>query len=51
MRILFTGGCGKAGRHVVAQLRAAGHRVLNVDVMLSKEDGTDFVKVDLTDGG
>ncbi len=31
MRVLFTGGTGKAGRHVVAYLAAAGHKVLNVD--------------------
>ena len=30
-RILFTGGAGKAGRHVVPYLVARGHRVLNVD--------------------
>lgn len=31
MRVFFTGGSGKAGRHVVAYLAAAGHRVLNFD--------------------
>jgi nucleoside-diphosphate-sugar epimerase len=31
MRVLFTGGSGKAGRHVVAYLAAQGHRVLNFD--------------------
>ena len=29
MRILFTGGSGKAGRHVVAHLVEQGHRILN----------------------
>ncbi|MDG1338826.1 MAG: NAD(P)-dependent oxidoreductase [Paracoccaceae bacterium] len=51
MRILFTGGCGKAGRHVVAGLRAAGHRVLNVDLAEPQEARGDFVKVDLTESG
>lgn len=31
MRVLFTGGSGKAGRHVVPYLVAQGHRVLNFD--------------------
>ncbi len=31
MRILFTGGSGKAGRHAVKYLLNKGHRVLNVD--------------------
>jgi len=31
MRILLTGGSGKAGRHAVACLLSLGQRVLNVD--------------------
>ncbi len=31
MQVLFTGGSGKAGRHVVPYLAAKGHSVLNVD--------------------
>jgi nucleoside-diphosphate-sugar epimerase len=31
MRVLFTGGSGKAGKHVVPYLVAQGHRVLNFD--------------------
>ena len=30
-RIFFTGGSGKAGKHVVPYLLAQGHRVMNVD--------------------
>ena len=30
-RIVFTGGSGKAGRHVVPYLLDKGHKVLNVD--------------------
>ena len=33
MRILFTGGSGKAGRHAIAYLIEQGHRVLNLDVI------------------
>ncbi len=31
-RIVFTGGTGKAGRHVVPYLVGRGHEVLNVDL-------------------
>ena len=51
MRIVVTGGSGKAGRWAVAHLRAEGHDVLNVDV---RHDGSDFglcVVADLTDPG
>ncbi|MDP1575621.1 MAG: NAD(P)-dependent oxidoreductase, partial [Cypionkella sp.] len=39
MRVLFTGGSGKAGRHVVAYLAAAGHKVLNVDRVALRHPG------------
>lgn len=51
MRVLFTGGSGKAGRHVVAHLAAAGHRVLNVDQVALKMDGVHDVLGDITDAG
>ncbi|KAI0476395.1 UDP-glucose 4-epimerase [Xylariaceae sp. FL0804] len=31
-RIVFTGGSGKAGRHVIPELVRRGHRVLNLDL-------------------
>jgi nucleoside-diphosphate-sugar epimerase len=51
MRILFTGGSGKAGRHAVAYLRDQGHRVLNVDLKPLDLPGVDNRIVDITNAG
>ncbi|MEM8736038.1 MAG: NAD(P)-dependent oxidoreductase [Planctomycetota bacterium] len=51
MRIAFTGGSGKAGRHVVTHLVAAGHRVLNLDLVPSNISGAFDLITDLTDAG
>lgn len=51
MRILFTGGSGKAGRHVVTHLVAQGHRVLNLDLTPANIPGAFDMTVDLTDAG
>ncbi|MGP9807868.1 NAD-dependent epimerase/dehydratase family protein [Halomonas sp. AOP12-C2-37] len=51
MRILFTGGSGKAGRHATAYLRDQGHRVTNLDWIVSDVPGITTLKVDLTDAG
>ena len=32
MRVVFTGGSGKAGRHVLPYLKARGHELLNLDL-------------------
>jgi nucleoside-diphosphate-sugar epimerase len=51
MRIFFTGGSGKAGKHAVAHLRGLGHRVTNIDMAVGPQDGGDALQVDLTDAG
>ncbi len=51
MRILFTGGSGKAGRHVVAHLVEQGQRVLNLDLTQANIPGAYDLTVDLTDAG
>jgi nucleoside-diphosphate-sugar epimerase len=51
MRILFTGGSGKAGRHVVAYLAARGHRILNFDRVPLGLDGVHDLVGDITDAG
>lgn len=51
MRILFTGGSGKAGRHVVPHLLRQGHRVLNIDKVPLDIEGVDNRVADITDAG
>ena len=51
MRVLFTGGSGKAGRHVVAYLVAQGHRVMNVDKVPLNHPGVHDLIADITDAG
>ena len=51
LRILFTGGSGKAGRHVVAYLLDQGHHVVNVDQRPLDEPRVDNYLADITDPG
>jgi nucleoside-diphosphate-sugar epimerase len=50
-RILFTGGSGKAGRHVVPYLLDRGHRVVNVDLKPLDHPGVDNLTADITSSG
>ena len=51
MRILFTGGSGKAGKHAIAYLMEQGHRVLNVDRVPLDLPGLDNRIADISDAG
>ncbi len=51
MRILFTGGTGKAGRHVVPYLQSKGHKILNVDLLPLNAPGVENRIADITDAG
>lgn len=51
MRILFTGGSGKAGKHAIAYLMAQGHRILNVDKIALEMPGLDNRIADIADAG
>ena len=51
MRIIVTGGSGKLGRAVVAELLDHGHEVWNVDLVPSPGSAARFTRVDLTDFG
>jgi hypothetical protein len=50
-RIVFTGGSGKAGRHVIPELIKKGHSVLNCDLtdFPDPDAGVFTLKTDLTD--
>lgn len=51
MRIFFTGGSGKAGRHVAPFLAEQGHQVTNADLVPLGHPAVDDLAVDLTDVG
>lgn len=51
MRILFTGGSGKAGKHAISYLIERGHRILNVDQTALDHPGVDNRIADITDAG
>ncbi len=50
-RILFTGGSGKAGRHVVQYLLDQGHTILNVDTKALHNPRVRTLIADITDSG
>lgn len=50
-RILFTGGAGKAGRHVVPWLIAKGYQVHNIDLTPLDVLGVTNLAADITDSG
>ncbi|MBC8136171.1 MAG: NAD(P)-dependent oxidoreductase, partial [Fibrella sp.] len=52
MRIIVTGGSGKAGSFVVRELAEAGHEVTNIDVQRPKESlPGNFIHLNLSDAG
>lgn len=52
MKVAVTGGAGRLGHKVVAELLEAGHQVVSLDIINPASDqGCPFVRVDLTDFG
>ncbi|UZD23434.1 NAD-dependent epimerase/dehydratase family protein [Algoriphagus halophytocola] len=50
-RVFFTGGSGKAGKHVIPYLLDQGHQVMNVDLKPLDHPGVDNLIADITDSG
>jgi nucleoside-diphosphate-sugar epimerase len=50
-RIFFTGGSGKAGKHVIAYLLEQGHKVMNADLVSLNYPGVNNLIADITDSG
>jgi nucleoside-diphosphate-sugar epimerase len=51
MRIFFTGGSGKAGKHVISYLLDQGHEVMNVDRVPLNHPRVNNLLADITDSG
>lgn len=51
MRILFTGGSGKAGRHCIDYLHHHGHKILNVDKVDLAHPNVPTRLADISDAG
>ncbi|KAF2740563.1 NAD-dependent epimerase/dehydratase-like protein [Polyplosphaeria fusca] len=49
-RIVFTGGSGLAGQHVINKLSQHGHQILNIDLSPFPDPTIHTLKADLTDG-
>ncbi|WP_339880619.1 NAD(P)-dependent oxidoreductase [uncultured Algoriphagus sp.] len=50
-RVFFTGGSGKAGKHVIPYLLEQGHQGMNVDLKPLDHPGVDNLIADITDSG
>lgn len=50
MRVFFTGGSGKAGKHAITHLQEQGHTVVNADRVPSGLNVSELL-IDLTDAG
>ncbi|HEY0521287.1 MAG TPA: NAD(P)-dependent oxidoreductase [Ilumatobacteraceae bacterium] len=51
MRVFFTGGSGKAGRHAIRHLVEQGHKVVNADMVPLGDPAVADLRIDLTDAG
>jgi nucleoside-diphosphate-sugar epimerase len=49
--IVFTGGSGIAGRHVISKLLEYGHKILNLDLIPLDNPQVHTIKTDLTQSG
>ncbi|CAI7650471.1 unnamed protein product [Penicillium glandicola] len=49
--IVVTGGSGKAGQFIIAELLNAGHKILNLDLLTMEHPNVHTLKTDLADSG
>lgn len=50
-RIFFTGGSGKAGKHIIQYLLDKGHKIMNVDLKALDNPDVDNLIANITDSG
>ena len=51
MKVVVTGGSGRAGQHIVPELIKRGHDVVSADVRQGTGQGASFIKTEMTDLG
>ncbi|HBD84330.1 MAG TPA: hypothetical protein DC056_10015, partial [Dehalococcoidia bacterium] len=51
MKIIVTGGSGRAGRFIIEEKVSLGYDVENADITSGPDQGARFVAVDVTDFG
>ena len=51
MKIVVTGGSGRAGQYIIPELVSHGYEVVNADIMRGPDQGARFVAVDVSDFG
>lgn len=51
MKVVITGGSGRAGQNIIPELIARGHEVTNADAVEGPHQGARFMRVDATDLG
>ncbi len=51
MKVVVTGGSGRAGRYIIPELVSHGYEVVNADLVPGPDQGARFYRVDCTDFG
>ncbi|NQW17408.1 MAG: NAD(P)-dependent oxidoreductase [Chloroflexi bacterium] len=51
MKVLVTGGSGRAGRYIIPELRSHGHEVVSTDRVPDDSSDVSFMRIDTTDLG
>jgi len=51
MKILVTGGSGRAGKYIIPELRSQGHEVVSTDRIADPDSDVKFMQIDTTNLG